>query len=61
MKNNDVILVKSEPTEEKAKGVAENIVAIDGIAVVVDPATTVEDLTKDQLTSIYLILIILIN
>ena len=39
--------------EEKATGVAENIVAIDGIAVVVDPANTVEDLTKDQLTSIY--------
>lgn len=39
--------------EEKAKGVAENIVASDGIAVVVDPANTVEDLTKDQLTSIY--------
>lgn len=39
--------------EEKAKGVVENIVAIDGIAVVVDPANTVEDLTKDQLTSIY--------
>lgn len=39
--------------EEKAKGVAENNVAIDGIAVVVDPANTVEDLTKDQLTSIY--------
>ena len=35
------------------EGVAENIVAIDGIAVVVDPANTVEDLTKDQLTSIY--------
>lgn len=39
--------------EEKANGVTENIVAIDGIAVVVDPANTVEDLTKDQLTSIY--------
>lgn len=39
--------------EEKANGVAENIVAIDGIAVVVDPANIVEDLTKDQLTSIY--------
>ena len=39
--------------EEKANGVAENIVAIDGIAVVVDPANTVEDLTKDQLTGIY--------
>ena len=39
--------------EEKAAGVAENIVAIDGIAVVVDPANTVADLTKDQLISIY--------
>ncbi len=39
--------------EEKAKGVAENIVAIDGIAVVVDPANQVEDLTKQQLTDIY--------
>ena len=37
----------------KRKPTAENIVAIDGIAVVVDPANTVEDLTKDQLTSIY--------
>lgn len=39
--------------EEIAKGVAENIVAIDGIAVVTDPANTVEDLTKDQLINIY--------
>lgn len=39
--------------EEKANGVVENIVAIDGIAVVVDPANTVEDLTKDQLAGIY--------
>lgn len=39
--------------EEKAKGVAENIVAIDGIAVIVDPANTAEDLTKDQLAGIY--------
>lgn len=39
--------------EEKAKGVVENIVAIDGITVVVDPANTVEDLTKDQLAGIY--------
>lgn len=39
--------------EEKAGGVVENIVAIDGIAVVVDPANTVEDLTKQQLSDIY--------
>nr|WP_288828535.1 phosphate ABC transporter substrate-binding protein [uncultured Clostridium sp.] len=39
--------------EEKAKGVVENIVAIDGIAVVTDPANKVENLTKDQLIAIY--------
>ena len=39
--------------EEKAAGVVENIVAIDGIAVVVDPANTAEDLTKQQLSDIY--------
>ncbi len=39
--------------EEKSKGVADNVVAIDGIAVVVDTANTVEDLTKDQLSGIY--------
>lgn len=39
--------------EEKSAGAVENIVAIDGIAVVADPANTVEDLTKEQLVSIY--------
>lgn len=39
--------------EEKAAGVAENIVAIDGIAVVTDPANTAAGLTKDQLSGIY--------
>ena len=39
--------------EEKQKGAVENIIAIDGIAVCVDPANNVEDLTKDQLISIY--------
>lgn len=38
---------------ETAAGVVENVVAIDGIAVVVNPATTVNDLTKEQLTKIY--------
>lgn len=38
---------------EKEAGAVENIVAIDGIAVVVDPANTVANLTKDQLTAIY--------
>lgn len=40
--------------EEKANGAVENIVAIDGIAVCVDTANTVEGLTKEQLTGIYL-------
>lgn len=39
--------------DEKANGVVENIVAIDGIAVVTDPANTAEGLTKDQLIQIY--------
>lgn len=39
--------------EEKEKGAVENIIAIDGIAVAVDPNNTVENLTKDQLTQIY--------
>ncbi len=39
--------------EEKANGVIENIVAIDGIAVIVDPSNAVADLTKQQLADIY--------
>lgn len=39
--------------EEKTKGAVENIVAIDGIAVITDPTNTVADLTKEQLSSIY--------
>lgn len=38
---------------EKESGAVENIVAIDGIAVVVDPANTVKDLTKANLIDIY--------
>ena len=38
---------------EKEAGAVENIVAIDGIAVVVDKDNTVADLTKDQLIGIY--------
>ena len=40
--------------DEIAKGAAENIVAIDGIAIVTDAANTVSDLTKDQLIAIKL-------
>lgn len=38
--------------DEKSAGIAENIIAIDGIAVIVNKGT-VEDLTKDQLIQIY--------
>ncbi len=38
---------------EKEAGAVENIVAIDGIAVVVDPANETVGLTKDQLIGIY--------
>ena len=39
--------------DEIAEGAVENIVAIDGIAVVTDPNNTVSDLTRDQLIQIY--------
>ena len=44
---------RSLKDEEKAAGVVEIVVAIDGIAVCVDPAKEVADLTKEQLTNIY--------
>lgn len=44
---------RSLKDEEKAAGVVENVVAIVGIAVCVDPANEVADLTKEQLTNIY--------
>ncbi len=39
--------------EEKSAGAVENIVAIDGIAVAVDPANAVSDLTKDDLIGLF--------
>ena len=44
---------RSLKDEEKAAGVVENVVAIDGIAVCVDPANEVANLTQEQLTNIY--------
>ena len=38
---------------ETTGGAVENVVAIDGIAIVVNPANTAENLTKEQLTKIY--------
>lgn len=38
---------------EKEKGAVENVVAIDGIAVIVDKANEVTDLTTEQLADIY--------
>lgn len=39
--------------EEKTAGAVENIVAIEGIAVCVDPANTVSNLTNQQLVDVY--------
>lgn len=39
--------------DEKAEGAVENIVAIDGIAVITNTGNTVADLTKDQLVQLY--------
>ena len=44
---------RSLTDEEKAGGLEENIVAIDGKAVIVHPDNDVEDLTTDQLKKIY--------
>jgi len=38
---------------EKESGAVENIIAIDGIAVIIDKTNTVTNLTKEQLTKIY--------
>lgn len=44
---------RSLKREEKAEGAAENLVALDGIAVCVDPSNTVDNLTCSQLAGIY--------
>jgi len=44
---------RSLKEEELEKGAVENVVAIDGIAVCVDPTNTITELTKDELVGIY--------
>lgn len=39
--------------DEKAQGLTEIVLAYDGIAIIVNPENTVEDLTVDQIASIY--------
>ena len=39
--------------DEKAQGLTETVLAYDGIAIIVNPSNTVEDLTVDQIASIY--------
>ena len=39
--------------EEVAGGAVENVVAIDGIAVIIDPANSVSDIPADKLAAIY--------
>ena len=44
---------RSLTEEEISKGIVENIVALDGIAIITHPESTVTDLTTDQLKNIY--------
>ena len=44
---------RSLKDEEIAEGIVENVVAIDGIAVITDKDNTVADITTEQLASIY--------
>ncbi len=44
---------RSLTDDEKAKGAVENIVAIDGIAVITDTDNTVKNLTTEELAKIY--------
>ena len=44
---------RSLKDSEKQKGATENIVAIDGLAVVTDPSNPVENLTREELIQIY--------
>ena len=53
-------ITKEEPGEiveelslAKAKGVAENIVAIDGIAVITDTDNTITDIKSEDLAKVY--------
>lgn len=39
--------------DEKAQGLTETVLAYDGIAIIVNPENTVEDLTVEQIASIY--------
>ncbi len=39
--------------DEKSQGVVENIVAIDGIAVITDTANTVTDIKSEDLAKVY--------
>lgn len=39
--------------DEKAEGLEENIIALDGIAVIINKENKVDDLTKEQLSKIY--------
>ncbi len=42
-----------ELTPDEKNGLAEHVIAYDGIAVVVNPANTVKDLTRDQIQKIF--------
>ena len=45
---------RSLKDEEKAKGLEETVLALDGIAMIVNPANEISDLTVDQIAKIYI-------
>lgn len=44
---------RSLTDDEKSKGAVENVICLDGIAVITDSASTVTNLTKDQLSQVF--------
>ena len=47
------MLPRALSDDEKSQGVVENIVAIDGIAVITDTANTVTDIKSEDLAKVY--------
>ena len=50
---NMLLLAERVQSEEEGKGAQAHIVALDGVAIVVNPENTVEDLTVDQIAQIF--------
>ena len=49
----DIGMASRELKDEEAAQLTGTVIALDGIAVVVNPANTIDDLSMDQIKSIY--------